>query len=242
MDGPNAADQHLWYMQGYPRHIRHFCVNEAIAPRSWAVYWCHAMVDADMKSLAGKEVAEGSVSSRGVREGEIPEDFTRRLFNEYRKTHPKTVGTGSGKPQSDDPDEGATPIPVLVAPFVIKGRYQHQQQNTNSKTVVLLWIPARLSRDGRLFPSATDRLPWISRENLEPANGELIIGALDEVDAKLEQTARPGVSNQIRQPAEHGDQKSAQPAIQGERSRVSPIPALSVSRNQWYALHHSYHL
>lgn len=146
------------------------------SPEAVIAYWRDCLVNAEQRRIPRNRLAENFVDSDDVRSGCLPKDITERLFrNEARKR--KKGGRFK---------KASSALSVLVAPAVLKARVTQQVRWRNPyATVIPLWMPAILSKSGRLQP-IEGRVPWVPREVLDPQyTDHPTMGHVTDLDAWL---------------------------------------------------------
>lgn len=75
---------------------------------------------------------------------------------------------------------------MLICPIKAMAKVERGSENdTFDQIITPLWIPAVVSKSGRLLPK-TDSFPWIPRDLLEPSFGRTItVGCVSDVDEYL---------------------------------------------------------
>ena len=143
-------------------------------------YWRNSLADVEKKQVSSPSTIE--FGSRELQDGVIPSVVLKQLGEQWQRDNTK-----SRKP-ANPADEPPATLPVLMAPILLKVRKEHGRSQVQGASVLHpLWIPAQVSSEGRLSP-APDRLPWITRESLEPNAGSTItVGTVEDVDAFLTQ-------------------------------------------------------
>lgn len=164
--------------------------------RSVVTYWRASLVDGARQDLsaqalapvAGRNDGQYAVPRDVLRQGVVPDDPPGRLRKIFRD-----AARSAGE---DDAERGeAASCRVLVCPFVARAAVTHGARGSREDYVVPLWIPAVLSRDGRLSPPG-EGAPWIPRDRLEPGRDDrtVILGSVAAVDRYLSAADPPDAS------------------------------------------------
>ncbi len=141
-------------------------------------YWRNSLADVERKKVSPSQTI--GLGQMELWEGVVPSSALVELNEQWRRANGK-----QGKP-NDTIKDTPSAIAVLVAPLVLYAVIEHGKFWKQGDPIVYpLWIPATLSSEGKLSP-ASERLPWIVRELLEPNQfSDITLGTVDDVDTFL---------------------------------------------------------
>ncbi|MBW5447626.1 hypothetical protein GE107_16330 [Cohnella sp. CFH 77786] len=133
-------------------------------------YWRNSLADADILDPDfGKRKSEAVlVGVNDIEEGRINPHSLKQLLPNVN-------------------DKKKTVLEVLLCPAVANLKRTHGSRVSSHlpDEIVPLWIPALLDLSGKLKPH-TRLVPWLSRDYLEPCEGEVLsIGSIDQFDIYL---------------------------------------------------------
>lgn len=141
-------------------------------------YWRNSLADAARMNIDAKKLEEAFVVSKNdIQTGNIDARITNELFSEASRL----------KKEDNAGEEDAKDfVSVLICPIKAMAKVERGSENdTFDQVFTPLWIPAVLSKSGRLLPK-TDSFPWIPRDLLEPSFGRTItVGCVSDVDEYL---------------------------------------------------------
>lgn len=141
-------------------------------------YWRNSLADAARMNIDAKKLEEAfAVSKNDIQTGNIDARITNELFSEASKL----------KKEDNAGEEDAKDfVSVLICPIKAMVKVERGSENdTFDQVFTPLWIPAVVSKSGRLLPK-TDCFPWIPRDLLEPSFGRTItVGCVADVDEYL---------------------------------------------------------
>ncbi|HEX5870446.1 MAG TPA: AAA domain-containing protein, partial [Longimicrobium sp.] len=155
-------------------------------------YWRDSLADGSRQDVARGTLeqvvgdAAFAVPRDLLRDGVVPE-------LEPQRTRIREIFRAAARGSRDEGARDDAPsCRVLVCPFVVRAAVRHGVRRASDDFVVPLWIPAVLSRDGRLAP-APDAAPWIPRDRLEPGRDTrpVVLGSVDAVDRFLSAAEPP---------------------------------------------------
>ncbi|SET85795.1 DEAD/DEAH box helicase [Lacrimispora sphenoides] len=141
-------------------------------------YWRNSLADAARMNIDAKKLeAAFTIPQNDVQAGFIDACITDKLFSEAFRIK-----------KEDCNGEDATKdfVNVLICPIKAMAKVEHGSENDTFEQIITpLWIPAVISKSGRLLPK-TDSFPWIPRDLLEPSFGKTItVGCVADVDEYL---------------------------------------------------------
>lgn len=115
-----------------------------------------------------------TISFEEIEQGKFSQHTTKHIF--------AIVSEASDRRRPDA--ASLWPIRLLICPRVYAQRPEHGKLNEQLPAkVVPVFVCARLHEDGRVSIDEGNRTPIIPREYLEPTNGAVAIGTVDEADA-----------------------------------------------------------
>lgn len=141
-------------------------------------YWRNSLADAARMNIDPKKLEDAFVISKNdIQAGSIDTRITDKLFVEASRL----------KKEDNAGEEVAKDfVSVLICPIKAMAKVERGSENdTFDQVFTPLWVPAVLSKSGRLLPK-TDSFPWIPRDLLEPSFGRTItVGCVSDVDEYL---------------------------------------------------------
>jgi hypothetical protein len=158
-------------------------------------YWRTSLADTERQAVAEQTLRAASpIPTQMLRHGQIGD---RALVDELFRAHAEALGqpartnrvnaTAQSLPSPSETDQEAS-CPVLLCVVRASLRTERgKRRQASSRYIVPLWIPAILSRSGRLTQPES-AAPWLSRDLLEPvqrARNDVILGRTESLDEFL---------------------------------------------------------
>ncbi|WP_143322444.1 AAA domain-containing protein [Clostridium sp. HBUAS56010] len=141
-------------------------------------YWRNSLADAARKNIDKKKLeAAFPVSPCDIQNGIIEACLAGKIFYEASRIKREN--------HNSDPEKEEY-IDILICPIKAMAKVEHGSEiDTLEQIITPLWIPAVMSRSGRLLPKPNS-FPWIPRDLLEPAFGKITtVGCVTDVDDYL---------------------------------------------------------
>jgi hypothetical protein len=138
-------------------------------------YWRTSLADSERQAVAEQKMRAASpIPTQMLRHGQIAD---RALVDELFRAHAEALGepvganrlnpTAPSVPLPSETDQDAS-CPVLLCVVRASLRTERgQRRQASSRYIAPLWIPATLSRSGRITQPES-AAPWLSRDLLEP--------------------------------------------------------------------------
>lgn len=137
-------------------------------------YWRNTLADHDRRSVV-RASESAPVSLADISLGSLPRALTLQLFERWERYIAR------------QPKYTAETCDVNLAPVVVGLLTLKANDSKNETSYTVLWVPALLDRHSYLSPFP-ERLPWISREALEPSPSSgfgPIVASVEEYDTFL---------------------------------------------------------
>jgi hypothetical protein len=145
-------------------------------PEKLVQYWQASLNDAELESLDLKNVPHTPVTIQSLENGRLPNKALSMLDPDSEQ--PNTIDSDKQESQEDY-------LHVVIAPLVLYPSTNRGRPNRYKKPLLPLLIPAGLDKDGTIIYGEDFSRPWIARNFLEPAVGDLVLGDVNEMDKYL---------------------------------------------------------
>ena len=159
-------------------------------------YWRSCLADSARRNIAPSRLEKShSVEIIGPSRNYIPSQIASKIVDDFNRKKKKKLPRQRTVSQeiSTEEDEYIKWVSVLVCPIIVRPKTDHTiHRARRERPLTPVWIPARLSCEGDLFPS-DELVPWIPRDLLEPAQMAETIGDVEAVDHFL--TLNPTIQN-----------------------------------------------
>jgi energy-coupling factor transporter ATP-binding protein EcfA2 len=158
-------------------------------------YWRNSLADAERQAVDGKKLrAALAIPTQMLRRGQITD---RALLDALFRAHAEALGEPAGTSRlhataqparsSAETDQEES-CPVLLCVVRASPRTERSKRKQAAiHYIAPLWIPAILSRSGRLTQPES-AAPWLSRDLLEPirrGGNEMVLGSTESLDEFL---------------------------------------------------------
>lgn len=160
------------------------------SPKSWATYWRDTLIDADLSAMEDRINEANILPQESIQSAVLPMEVVRKLFDEVQGNAAPAAGGGDAAGRA----RKQQPVAVFVAPFLFSPAHNHQYRR-GAEYVIPVWVPAVLAPDGSL-KAAPDRKPWVPRKYLEPTTNDFVLGAIEEVDKRLDTVRCPDLNGE----------------------------------------------
>ena len=146
-------------------------------------YWRDSIFDGENEQFSPSNVKQFSrkISTADFQRGHCAPERYRNIEQMFERPNKERGGehpAGSNQRRRNDPSAGGA-LPVLLCPLQFR---RSGLSDSGPSWLEVFWMPALLHADGRLS-SADGKMPWISRDVLEPAGSDEfpIIGRTDAI-------------------------------------------------------------
>jgi len=151
--------------------------------QKWIKYYRNSLADGELLDIRTKDCEKGKFYKS-------LSDLNTQNLSELYRDFTKETKTEKQQADTDNTEEGNSPLNVFIAPFSINGEFVHAKKSDNLPKVFPFWIPATINENGEITTPSNNKLPWFVRNVLDPifsdSNYFPVIGSVKEVDAVLD--------------------------------------------------------
>ncbi len=159
-------------------------------------YWRSCLADSARRDIDPSRLEKSHSVNIEPSRNYIPSQIASKIVDDFERKKKKKSPRQRAifRETSTEEDESVKWVSVLICPIVARPKTDHTLHRARrERPLTPVWIPARLSRDGALFPSY-ELMPWIPRDLLEPTQVAETIGSVEAMDHFL--TLNPVVQNE----------------------------------------------
>jgi hypothetical protein len=138
-------------------------------------YWKASLLDVDMASLDLRNIPHSPVSTQDLQSGCLPKGTFSTLFPDSKDS----------TEEIDKREDAVSYKRIVVAPIILGRADSQGRPNRFTRPLLPLLIPAGLDIHGNIIHGEDYSSPWIPREFLEPAVGDLVLGDVNKMEKYL---------------------------------------------------------